>query len=949
MWSAQDTAARQPRVSAAVKINLRRAFVFCAVLLPARDALAECRVVPGPDGELSAWLVTGPIRTPNTRPSRTVDAQLSAALAGVDVASLDPQAESPSSARTLRWTPFASASAVFDPGAFLQGRGPRTAFFGATLEARERATVLLFTGADDGLAVFLDGREISRRGAVRDVREDDDLVQLTLSPGRHRLVLRSYVHGGDQRASVRLVGQDFRPTQAVRVVLVGVDDNGCNALAASSARYSVARSVVAEGTRVDITVAYPGGTARRTEEDSRELRIASTTAPSARGSIALDGAFAGSLTVWSAVATSVSSVNALVGGASRSFDVRIEDSVRRALSSAPQPVNALDDRNPPQWISRGSITSTQYQLQRVTQLVASDDDDRQHVIDEARTLEQLVADLRAQRDPFAQRRGAMRRAYRSSVDGTLQSYSIYVPPSYRSDRATPVVMALHGLGGSAHRMLPILFGLYNKDEDRSHADRHIPELPDTRALLVAPYAFGDSFYRGVGEHDVLSVLEDVRAAYRTDENRTYMTGLSMGGIGAASIPLHHPDVFAAAAPLCGYHDYFVRTDTRGHRRPWETFLMEARSNRNWAENGLHLPMYVVQGTRDRPVTNSTTFVDRYRQLTYAIESEYPDLGHDVWSTTYAQGRIVPYFLRFTRDPSPSRVRFRTVSTRWAKSYWVELDALAQSGAWSEIDAVSSAGRVRVTTTNVRAMTLRPPQRAAFDLVIDGQPAIRVEPNAPVSVEQRDGRWTRANERTVQPALGPLREAFDGPMLVVYGARVAGESAMNRRVAEAWSRVPAKARTSVRVITDDVYTPADARGRTVILVGTPASNRVIERMQSALPIRVEAGVVRTHDRAITGATGALFVAPSPDATDGRVVVATGTSALGVWRSRFLPELLPDFVAYDDGVAPARGRVILGRYARVICAGFYDANLRVPARCDDVRPSSTDAGDDDRASD
>jgi hypothetical protein len=136
---------------------------------------------------------------------------------------------------------------------------------------------------------------------------------------------------------------------------------------------------------------------------------------------------------------------------------------------------------------------------------------------------------------------------------------------------------------------------------------------------------------------------------------------------------------------------------------------------------------------------------------------------------------------------------------------------------------------------------------------------------------------------------------------------------------------------------------------VVLIGTPASNRVIERMQSALPIRVEGGVLRTHDRAITGATGALFVAVSPDAEDGRVVVATGTSAFGVWRSRFLPELLPDFVTYDDGVAPARGRVILGRYARVVCAGFYDANLRVPARCDDVRPASNEAADDERVSD
>lgn len=904
-------------------------------------------MLPSSDGELSTWLVAGAIRTPNTTPSRTVDEQLSATLSGVDFSAISARVESTPAPRALRWTPFASASAFFDPETLLRGRGPRTALFGATLVSSERSTVLLFTGSDDGLAVFVDGREVSRRGAVREAREDDDVVRLTLEPGRHRLVLRNYVHGGDQRVAVRLVGEDFRPTNAVRVVLDGVSDAVCDGLARDAARVRTTRTIERDTLRVDVTLAYPGGTAMREGELRRELRFDGSAAPTATVSVPLDGTFAGAATAWQSLPGSTASIR-VIGAVDRTIDTRVEPEVRRALAAGQQAIGQLDEAHPPQWISANSIVSTQFQVQRIAQLVSEADRDREHIVEEARALEQMIAELRAQRDPYAQRRGAMRRGYRSSVDGSLQGYSIYVPPSYRSDRAQPVVMALHGLGGSAHRMLPILFGIYNKDEDRTHADRHIPALPDTRALLVAPYAFGDSFYRGVGEHDVMSVLADVRAAYRTDVDRTYMTGLSMGGIGAASIPLHYPDVFAAAAPLCGYHDYFVRSDTGGHRRPWESFMMELRSNRSWAENGLHLPMYVVQGTRDRPIANSTTFVDRYRQLGYTIESEYPDLGHDVWSTTYAEGRIVPYFLRFVRDSNPARVRFRTVSTRWSKSAWVEIDAITRSGAWAEVDVTQSAGRVRGTTSNIDALTLRPPQRGPYEVILDGQPPVRVESGA-ASLERVEGRWRLAAQRRTQIALGPIREAFNGPLLVVYGARLPAESAMNRRVAEAWSRVPGKAKTNVRIITDDLYTPADARGRTVVLIGTPASNRVIERMQPGFPLRIEGASVRTHDRAIRGATGAMFVAASPDASDGRVVVATGTTALGVWRARFLPELIPDFVVYDDGLAPARGRVILGRYARVLCAGFYDADQRVPARCDDVRPATSAAGDDARSSD
>ncbi|MBL8681190.1 MAG: prolyl oligopeptidase family serine peptidase [Myxococcales bacterium] len=925
-----------------------------SLFFPSETAFAECVVAPGPEGELSTWFALAPVNTPNTRPSRTVDAQLSQRLAGLDPAALEPRAAG-------RWQPIASPSSLFDPGSVLRGRGPRTMFFGATLHATTPTVIQLFTGADDGLAIFVDGNEVARRGAVREARDDDDHVRVELPAGRHRIVFRSYVHGGDQRAFVRMVGEDFRPVSTVRVVLDGLDDARCDELARKAARVRVERSPQAPTTadapattRVDVTLSYPGGTARRDGERTRELRIEGVAQPSASATLALDGQFAGSISASATLEASATRIRVSPSDARArrlDYDVRIEPATRRALHGAREALSALDEQSPPAWLPRGSLQSVLYHRQRLAALVSDGDEDREHIAAETAALEELVRDLRAQRDPYARRSGPLRRGYRTDVDGTLQGYSLYVPPSYRPDRATPVVMALHGLHGSAHRMLPILFGIYDKEEDRTHADRHFAALPDTRALLVAPYAHGDAFYRGVGEYDVLRVLDEVRRAYRTDADRTYMTGLSMGGTGASAIPLHYPDLFAAAAPLCGYHDYFVRTSAQGHRRPWETAMMEFRSSRNWAENGLHLPMYVVQGTLDRPVTNSTTFVDRYRQLGYTIESEYPELGHDVWSTTYAGGRIVPYFLRYSRDPRPSRVRFRTPSTRWSKSYWVELDAVAQSGQWAEIDAVTTQNRLRITTQNVRAMTVRPPLRPPFDIVVDGQAPLRITAEGGASLARQSaangqpGPWSLVSERVVQRKLGPIREAFDGPILVVYGARLASESAMNRRVAESWANVPTGARMNVRIVADDAYQPSDARGRTVVLVGTPASHRVIERMQSSLPIRVQANEIRTHDRVIAGGSSAVFVAQSPDAEDGRVVVVTGTSALAVWRSRSLPELVPDYVVFDDRIRAARGRVLLGRYASIVCAGFYTPEGRVGPSCADVPPPASARPEDD----
>jgi hypothetical protein len=478
-------------------------------------------------------------------------------------------------------------------------------------------------------------------------------------------------------------------------------------------------------------------------------------------------------------------------------------------------------------------------------------------------------------------------------------------------------------------MLPVLFGLYDESEGRTHAERHLPPLPDARALLVAPFGHGDAFYRHAGEDDVLRVLEEVRGAYRTDLDRTYMTGLSMGGIGAASVPFHVPDLFAAAAPLCGYHSYLIRSDTRGVRRPWEQYLMEYRSNASWAENGLHLPLYIVQGTLDQPLANSTVLAERYQQLGYRLQTEWPVLPHNVWSQTYAGGRIVPYFLQFTRDPAPRRVRFRTPDLRWRKAFWVTLDALEAPGRWAEIDLdLDRQGRGRGRSSGLTGFTVTPPARAfapgvgAVQFTLDGD-ALNATVGAATSFVRAAGHWSAGSAQPLR-GHGPVREAFDGPVVLVYGTQEPQETALNLRVARHWAWRPG-VDLAYPVVPDTLATDAVLRGRTVVLVGTARSHSLLGRWQPSLPIRADAASVTVGTEAHPGAhLGVVFATALPSEPSQTLVVVTGTDALAVARSRSLPDLLPDYVIFDDRVAPARGRVILGDQARVVAAGFLAAD-------------------------
>ena len=175
--------------------------------------------------------------------------------------------------------------------------------------------------------------------------------------------------------------------------------------------------------------------------------------------------------------------------------------------------------------------------------------------------------LDAGKDPFAGKHGDSRRAYRSAVDQTLQPYRLFVPESYNASKATPLLMALHGMGGDENS----LFDSYDNGLLKREAERvgFIVACPKGRDSA--------SMYRGSAEQDVLDVMADVQHNYKVDAARIYLMGHSMGAYGTWSIAMNHPDLFAALGPISGGGSAAGMAKIR------------------------HIPQYVVHGDDDRTV------------------------------------------------------------------------------------------------------------------------------------------------------------------------------------------------------------------------------------------------------------------------------------------------------------------------------------------------------------
>lgn len=160
---------------------------------------------------------------------------------------------------------------------------------------------------------------------------------------------------------------------------------------------------------------------------------------------------------------------------------------------------------------------------------------------ELREAEAALTALEAGKSPFAGRKGDFRRAYRSTVDSTLQPYRLFVPAAYDGVKALPLVVALHGMGGNENSF----FDLYANGALKTEAEKR-------GYLVVTPKGRGAaSMYQGDAEKDVMDVLAEVRRDYLVDPSRIFLTGHSMGGYGTWSIAMNHPEVFAALAPVAG--------------------------------------------------------------------------------------------------------------------------------------------------------------------------------------------------------------------------------------------------------------------------------------------------------------------------------------------------------------------------------------------------------------
>jgi predicted peptidase len=226
----------------------------------------------------------------------------------------------------------------------------------------------------------------------------------------------------------------------------------------------------------------------------------------------------------------------------------------------------------------------------------------------------------------------VRSAEKPGSDVTIR-YMLFVPTSYRPDGPKlPLMLFLHGFGECSN-------------DDLSRVKIHGPakiveNQPDFPFVLISPQCppptsedatkpltppeLNTLIQRAWKADQLIQLIDHVANQLNVDNDRVYVTGLSMGGYGTWRLAATYPERFAAAVPICG-----------------------GGEPKKMAKPLSKLPIWAFHGAKDTVVlpSESQNMVNAIRRENgNLLFTMYPNADHNSWAPTYDDPKIYDWLL-----------------------------------------------------------------------------------------------------------------------------------------------------------------------------------------------------------------------------------------------------------------------------------------------------------------
>jgi len=208
------------------------------------------------------------------------------------------------------------------------------------------------------------------------------------------------------------------------------------------------------------------------------------------------------------------------------------------------------------------------------------------------------------------------------------NYLITFPEEYlNTTKEYPVIVFLHSL---AERGDDLNLLVYNADGEKYGIIEYAKTV-DFPFITISPLCPKNNYWPLITKK-LNNLLDDVSEQYRIDQNRLYLTGVSMGGMGVWSFSNNYPERFAAIAPISG-GIYFP---------PMIVDKDNFKSTPIWAFHSRYdqeIPLKKEEGFIQKIKEHNTTLI-------YTIEENDE---HYLHNEIYKKGELFNWFLTRTKS------------------------------------------------------------------------------------------------------------------------------------------------------------------------------------------------------------------------------------------------------------------------------------------------------------
>ncbi len=520
-------------------------------------------------------------------------------------------------------------------------------------------------------------------------------------------------------------------------------------------------------------------------------------------------------------------------------------------------------------------------------------------------------------------------AYIAQNDNSPQPYFVYRPDSYSRDKDFPLMVCLHGWVPSISRISPSLVPSF------------LPDIADEHdVILVVPHGRTNTDFQYPGELDVLRVIKEMRKFYPINENRIYLTGMSMGGAGTWQIGMHHPDLFAGIAPINGQTSWFGFWHEQFDfppRKKLPAFLERLFAAFNPLDLAVNLQCLYsyAQQAKDGFVgaEQLRTFHQKLKKHDIALNIDASPLGHYIYWQESCWQSIFTKLLKRTRTKEPASFRYVTYSPRYSGAYWADI---IRFSSWKKRPARMQMQHVGQSefiakTSHVAALKLHPPKKwigtnNRITLHWNGRnyrKKLDADGSAVFTKSRKQTAETAHDEQKLlknRNVCGPLSDIFHFPMTAVRGT--SGNDAddeknaqLARKFRKDWERY---AEGQIPLVKDKEVDEKMIQERNLILFGLPETNRVVKRIADKLPIELSKKQIVLPDGHTyrNDELGLIMIYPNPLNPDRYVVIYQGIHWGEDCSKNHVFDRIPDFIIYTEESLSPLG---INRYR---AAGFFN---------------------------